>query len=364
MMVLKIKNLLINLIPSLITIFIALFIGAILIIFSGNNPIEAYAYMIRGAFGSKQNISETMVKTIPLTMMALGTSIAFKNQLWNIGGDGQFIIGALFSTSIGLSLNLPSWIMLPLSLIAAFLGGGLWSALAGWLKAKFNANEVITTLMLNYIASFILAYLVYGPMMDPNGFGFPQTPLLKDSYHLGLFSQETRIHMGIFVAIALIIIMIFFWKSKLGYKIELMGQGEQVARYAGINAKKMMILTMMLSGGLAGVAGWNEVYGLHYRLMTDIASGYGSMAIVIALLGNLNPIGIAISSFFFSILLVGGNTMQRMTTIPYSIVNIIQGLVVIFVITRATLFKNIGMTKLKKLMNIGNKNMGETKDVK
>jgi len=336
--------------PAAITIIIALFIGAILIVISGKDPIDAYRLLFNGAFGSAHKISETLVKAIPLMIMALGISIAFKNKMWNIGADGQFTLGAIFSLSVGIYLKLPVWLLFPISFLAAFIGGALWGALAGWLKAKFNANEVITTLMLNYIATYLLTYLVYGPMMDPEGFGFPQTPLLPEGLHLGLFSAQTRIHMGIFVALALLGLVILFWKSTLGYKIELMGQGEQVSRYAGINAKRMMILVMALSGGLCGIAGWNEIYGVHYRLMTDIASGYGTLAIVIALLGNLNPVGIGVSSFFFAALLVGGNTMQRMTGIPYSIVDIIQGLVIIFVITRQAInlesvrmfFKKIG----------------------
>ena len=330
---------------TLLTVVIALTLSAVLILVSGNNPLEAYRLMINGAFGSAHKLSETMVKAIPLTIMALGTSIAFKNKIWNIGGDGQFTIGAIFSIVIGIYANLPPIILVPLGMVLAFLGGGLWAALAGFLKTKFNANEVITTLMLNYIASYFLMYLVYGPMMDPEGHGFPQTPLLASNARLGLFSTDTRIHMGIFIALIAVVLLIFFWRSDLGYRIELMGQGEQVAKYAGVNAKRTLILAIFLSGGLAGLAGFNEVYGVHYRLMPEISSGYGSLAIVIALLGNLNPVGIVVSAFFFSVLLVGGNTMQRMTEIPYSIVDIIQGLVIIFVITKSTLnfgvFKNL-----------------------
>ena len=328
-------------IPALITIFIALSIGAVLIVISGNDPVQAYRLMLRGAFGSAHRISETIVKTAPLLIMALGISIAFKNGVWNIGGDGQFTIDAIFCLAAGIYLNLPPWLMLPVSMFAAFAGGAVWGGLAGWLRAKFNANEVITTLMLNYVAAYLLAYLVYGPMMDPAGFGFPQTPLIPEAYRLSLFSARMRIHTGIFLAAALVIIMLLFWRSTLGYKIELMGQGEQVARYAGVNAKRTMTVVMILSGGLVGIAGWNEVYGVHYRLLTEIAGGYGSMAIVIALLGNLNPIGIAVSAFFFSVLIVGGNTMQRMTEVPYSIVDVIQSLVIIFVVARVAINADI-----------------------
>ena len=333
----KVLSMLNDVILALITIVIALSIGAVLIIISGNDPIQAYRLLWTGAFGSPHRISETIVKAVPLLIMALGISIAFRNGLWNIGGNGQFTLGAILSLSVGIYLELPAWLMLPVSMFAAFVGGAAWGGLAGWLKAKFNANEVITTLMLNYIATYLLAYLVYGPMMDPAGFRFPQTPLVPEAYRLSLFSAAMRIHTGIFLAAALVIVMIFFWRSTLGYKIELMGQGEQVARYAGVDAKRTMTITMALSGGLVGIAGWNEVYGVHYRLLTEIAGGYGNIAIVIALLGGLNPFGIAISSYFFSVLIVGGNTMQRRTEVPYSIVDVIQSLVIILVISRAAL---------------------------
>lgn len=327
---------------ALVTIVLALFIGGILIAISGNDPIEAYETLFQGAFGSKLRLSETFVKMIPLTLIALGTSIAFKSQLWNIGGDGQFIMGAVLSTAVGLYSGLPAWILLPLSMIFAALGGALWAGLAGWLRTRFNANEVITTLMLNYVATYFLAFLVYGPMQDPAGYDYPQTAVLADKLHLPLFSDNLRIHAGIIVAVIAVIVVIFFWKSTQGYKTDLVGQGGMISKYAGLNVKRTIIVTMMLSGALAGLAGWTEVYGVQYRLLEGISSGYGNLAVVIALLGGLNPIGICVASFFFSALLVGGATMQRMTEVPYSVVDVVQGLIIVFVITR-TAFNSAGV---------------------
>ncbi len=322
---------------AVLTIVIALAIGAVLVSLSGNSPAEAYGTLFRGAFGSKQRMSEVFVKMIPLTMMAFGISIAFKAQLWNIGGDGQFIMGAICAIIPGLWLNLPPAVILPLSLICGMLGGALWAGVAAWLKLSFNANEVITTLMLNYIATYFLSFLVHGPLMDPAGGDFPQSPTLAEMYCLPLFSDRLRIHGGIVVGIVLIVIMLFFWKSVLGYRIDLAGQGDKVATYSGMNVKRTLLITMMISGALVGLAGWNEIYGVQYRLLEGVASGYGDIAVVIALLGGLNPVGIVIASFFFSALLVGGATMQRMTEVPYSIVDIIQGLVIVFIIARASM---------------------------
>ena len=330
----KILNSIGKMAAAVLTIIAALLVGAALIALSGNSPVEAYAALLRGAFGSRLRISETFVKMIPLTLIALGTSIAYRSQLWNIGGDGQFIMGAILSTAVGLYSGLPAWLVMPLSIVFGALGGALWAGLAGWLRTRFNANEVITTLMLNYIATYFLAFLVYGPMQDPVGYDYPQTAVLADNLHLPLFSQDLRIHAGIIVAVIVLILVILFWKSTQGYKTDLVGQGSTISKYAGLNVKRTIIITMMLSGATAGIAGWTEVYGVQYRLLEGVSSGYGNLAIVIALLGGLNPIGICVASFFFSALLVGGATMQRMTDVPYSVVDVVQGLIIIFVITR------------------------------
>jgi simple sugar transport system permease protein len=330
----KINKIIQAIFPALLMVSGALLTGAILIIISGNDPIAAYAALLEGAFSNSYRISETFVKAIPLMLMALGVSIAFKNQIWNIGAGGQFTIGTILSVIVCLYFKLPPIPTIILSFIFAFIGGALWGGLAGWLKARFNANEVITTPMLDYIATYLLAYLVYGPMMDPNGFGYPQSAVIEKVLRLPKLIVGGRLHTGIFVAIAILFLMLLFWRSTLGFKIELAGQGNDVSRYAGIDNKKIIVVTMLLSGGLSGIAGWNEIHGIHFRLMTDLAGSYGSIAIVIALLGNLNPLGIAISAYFFSVLIVGGNTMQNLTGIPYSLVDIIQGLIVVFVITR------------------------------
>lgn len=319
---------------ALLTILAAMLVGSVLILVSGNNPIEVYGVLWNGAFGSGQRVSETLVKTIPLTIMALGVSIAFKAQLWNIGGNGQFIMGGFLSIVAGLYLPLPNFLLFPISILCGMLGGALWAGVAGWIKVRFNGNEVITTLMLNYIAAYFLSWLVNGPMKDPAGYDFPQTPLINEGLRLPLFVPEYRVHVGIFFAIALVVLMVFFWRSTLGFRIDLVGQGRQVSQYAGIGVNRTMMISMLLSGALVGLAGWNEVYGVQYRLLEGLASGYGNLAVVIALLGGLHPLGVCVAAFFFSGLMTGGATMQRMTDIPYAIVDIIQGLVIVFVIAR------------------------------
>ena len=327
-------------IPSVLAVLAALFIGGILLIIAGHDPLTAYQTLFRGAFGNNNRIAETFVKATPLIIMALGASIAFKAQLWNIGGNGQFTLGAIVALTVGIHLHVPIYILIPVSLIGSLIAGGLLGALVGWLKARFNANEVITTLMFDYIMLYMLSYLLRGPLIDPDGHGFPQTPLLADNLHLPILLEGTRLHAGLLIAALFTALCIYFWRSRLGFEISMVGESQDVARYCGINVSRNIVMTMAISAAFAALAGWVEVFGIHYRLLDDIAGGFGSVAIVVALLGRLNPVGIFISGIFFAALVSGGNTMQRMEGIPYSLVNVLQGLVIVFVISRSIfLFK-------------------------
>lgn len=328
------KEMMKGILSPLISVLLAFFVSGILLLLVGTNPLEAYSSLLNGAFGSSHRIGETIIKAIPLIILGLGISVAFKAQIWNIGADGQFTLGAIFAMAAALYLPFPNVIKMPLSFIAAFIGGACWGGIAAFLKTKFNANEVITTLMLNYIAFYLLEWLVKGPMMDPNGHGFPQTALIHKNLRLPIILQGTRLHLGILLSAALIIGGYYFWKTIVGFKIEVVGQSPYVAEYSGIKVNKTIAITMCISAGLAGLAGWNEVFGLHYRLLENISGGYGNLAIVVALLAELNPLGIIISAFFFSALVGGGNSMQRMVGVPFSLVDVIQGLVIIFVISR------------------------------
>lgn len=338
---------------SVLLVAAALVVGALLVMLTGNSPAEAYGAMLNGAFGSTQKLCELGVKFIPIAMIAFGISIAFRGQLWNIGAGGQFIMGSIAATVVALYVPGPYFLRSILSLIAAMAAGGLWAMLAGWLKVKFNANEVITTLMLSYVAEYFLAYLVYGPMMDPSG-ELAQSELVPEAMKLPKLIGTYRLHAGIFIMLLVIVIMFFFWRTSLGYRIDLVGQGRKVATYAGIRVNRMILTTMLLSGALAGLAGWIETFGIQFRILEGIAGDYGDIGNVIALLGGLAPLGIVISSAFFSVLLVGGASMQRMTEVPYSIVEVIQGLIIIFVIARA-----VFQTKGNKLTKPAKKSGGK-----
>jgi simple sugar transport system permease protein len=354
------KEMMKGILSPFISVLLAFLVSGILLLLVGTNPLEAYSSLLNGAFGSSHRIAETIIRAIPFIILGLGISVAFKAQIWNIGADGQFTLGAIFAMAVALYLPFPNAIKMPLSFIAAFIGGACWGGIAAFLKTKFNANEVITTLMLNYIAFYLLEWLVKGPMMDPNGHGFPQTALIHENLRLHIILQGTRLHLGILLAVILIIGGYYFWKTRLGFKIEVVGQSPYVAEYSGIKVNKTIFVTMCISAGLAGVAGWTEVFGLHYRLLENISGGYGNLAIVVALLAGLNPLGIIISAFFFAALVVGGNSMQRMVGVPFSLVDVIQGLVIIFVISRVIYTRWREQNNGKNIVNsIHNKFIGK-----
>ncbi len=314
-------------------IAIALVLGGILISLTGNNPITTYGALLTSAFGTTRKITELIVKLIPILLMALGVSIAYKAKLWNIGAEGQFIMASIAGAAVALYVPLPFPVRSILALIVSVGAGALWAGLAGWLKNQFGANEVITTLMLNYIATYFLLYLINGPMQDPFS-DLPQSDIIPEQMRLPYLLPNSRLHIGLIVLGIVIVFMIIFWKSSIGYKVDLIGQGEKVATYAGVNVKRTVITTMMLSGALIGLAGWGEMFGIQFRVLDGIAGGYGNIATIIALLGALNVYGIIASAAFFSVLLCGGAGMQRMTDVPYSVVDVIQGLIIILVIAR------------------------------
>ncbi len=328
---------------ALLSILLSIFIGAILLIANGRNPIEAYQSLIFGAFGSIDRLTETFVKITPLLLIAVSVSISFKCQFWNIGAEGQFLMGAIFSGWVALTFaQLPVWILFPFTFIAGSIGGALWCGLAGVLKAYLQVNEVISTTMMNYIAVYFLAYLVKGPLMDGT---WPQSPVFDRSLILPRIIPGTRLNVAFIIALIFLILAIFFWRSVIGNKIKIVGANQHVAKVIGLKVPRMIIFVALISGALVGIAGWGDLFGLHFRLIEQIESGLGSLGIVVALLGELHPIGMLFSSIFFGALVVGGNAMERNAGVPFALVEVIQGSVILLVLARSYFFKK------KKLKN-------------
>ncbi|NBK25275.1 MAG: ABC transporter permease, partial [Spirochaetia bacterium] len=228
-----IKELLIKAFPSFFSVAAALILGALVLILSGFNPLSSYQTLFLGAFGSPYALSETLVKMIPILIISLGTSVAFRSKLWNIGGNGQYTMGAIVSVLICVYSNLPPLLVLILSLLGAIATGMLYGAFIGLMKAKLNANEVITTLMFDYIVAYFLSYLVYGPLMDPLGHGFPQSRLVSKSLMFPKLISGTRLHAGLFIALIMVVLLIGFWKSKQGFTLRLVGENRRVAQVCG-----------------------------------------------------------------------------------------------------------------------------------
>ncbi len=315
----------------------ALLVSAGFLILLDANPLEAYGAMVRGVIGSTFGLTQTLVKATPLLLVGLGICIAFRAKCINIGGRGQMIAGALLATAFALRLpNLPGWILVPSLVMLGFVGGAAWGFIPGILKARFNVNEILTTIMMNSIALQLMNLMLQGPLMDPAGVEagtyLAQSARLPEAARLARLVPRTLLHSGVFLAVAMaVVVYIFLWRTTLGYRIRACGLNPHASRYSGIRVPFHQALSLTIAGGLAGLAGAVEIMGVHYRLLEGFTSGYGFTGIVAALLGWLHPLGIIPASLFFGALLIGADTMQRAVQVPSALVNAILGLVVLFV---------------------------------
>lgn len=311
----------------------ALFVGGIFLALTGFDPFQVYQTMLQGAFGSKYGFTESIAKAIPLLLCGLGVAIAFKMKLWNIGAEGQFYMGAFAATGVALNFSeWPSYLLIPAMLAAGMVGGGLWALLPAIPRAYWKVNETIMTLMLNYVAILWVEYLIFGPWKDPAGFNFPLTPLFVEAATLPLLG-DSRVHAGLIFALGVMVLYYLVFKySKWGFEVAVIGENPKVARYAGMNIPRNILIAMALSGALAGLAGMAEVSGITHRLQQGISPGYGYTAIIIAWLGRLNPFAMALVSVLFGGLLVGGFSVQTMMSMPAVTVSMLQGLILFFVL--------------------------------
>lgn len=346
--------------PYGVALFAAFAVASILLIALAASPTAAISSMAQGAFGTMNATAETLVKATPILFVAIGICIAFRGGVINIGGEGQMIAGALAGVTVALAFaQSPSIIVIPLSLLGGFAAGALYGGLAGFLKAYFNVNEILTTIMLNQVAVQLMNFLLNGVLLDPSEVGtnaIPKTARIVQAAELPRLSiplpefttelfgtaelfSRTRLHWGLVIAIVLAVVTyILLWRTTVGYRIRAVGYNERASRYAGIDIKRHIVLSMLLAGGFAGLGGVVQVLGLQYRLQTDgsptgFTASAGFNGIVAALFGGLNPIGAIPASFFFGGLLVGAQKMQRDLGIPASLITAINGLVVMFVVS-------------------------------
>jgi len=320
------------------SIVAALIVGGLIVLGAGENPFTVYREMATGAFGSQYQLSETIVKMTPLLLTGLGVAVAFRMQLWNIGAEGQFYIGAIFVTWValfGLPGALPDagpWAVIPLMVLAGMLGGALWAAIPGVLRGYLGVNEVITSLMLNYVAILLSEWLVHGPWKNPVGYGFPGTEIFPAATFLPTWGT-TRVHLGLlFGLIAAVALFVVLRRTRWGYEIMVTGGSERVARYAGMATARNIVIVMLVSGALAGLAGMAEITGIGHSLQRGLSPGYGYTAIIVAWLGRLNPFGIILVAFLLAGLLVGGEQLQLSLGLSSAIAPMLQGTILFFLL--------------------------------
>ena len=325
-------------VPAL-AIITATIVGGIVIAVVGGNPFAAYSGLLQGAFGSVKAISETAVWATPYIFAGLAVALAFKGGLFNIGGEGQLALGATTAAFVGYALpawvgyEMPTIVLLPITIGAGILVGFIWGAIPGALKAFTGAHEVINTIMMNYIALNIVSFLMNGPIKDKDPLNvIARSPLIAEGARIAPIFDNLRVHWGFVLALlAAVFVWWLLWKTTLGYEIRTVGANPDAAKYAGINVKKIMTLTMGLSGLLAGLAGTIEVTGLNYRHELGFSSGYGFDAIAIALLGKNHPGGVVMAAILFAAMRNGATRMQFLTQIPVDIISVIQALILLFI---------------------------------
>jgi len=316
-----------KLLIPLAAIFATMILSAIPIMIAGGNLWKSYYYLFKGALGTRFNFLETCVKASPLIFTGLAVAFAFRARFWNIGAEGQLLAGALMATWIGIYFTrVPPLLMLPLVMVAGFLAGGAWAAIPAILKTRLKVDDVVSTLLLNYVMLHIMGALLFGPLQQP-GSSWPRSSEIMEAAKYPMLIFRSRFHLGIPLAvIAVAVIWFINKKTVFGYQSRAVGVNIKAAHFGGINTTSVILKTAIISGGLAGMAGVGELCAIQQRLILDISPGYGYSGIVIAMLGNLHPVGVLLSSFFFSVIIVGAQSMSRMTGVPSYIAEVIQGM--------------------------------------
>ncbi len=329
---------------SLIAIGLALLTASLFIGLAGANPVRAYYYMfVKGAFGNSVTAVETLVRATPILLVSLGLAVAFTARVWNIGAEGQLYMGGLVAAWVGLSLGgLPSSVGLTVMLLSSALAGAAWALIPAVLRAKYEINEIFTTVIMNYIALYLVSYFLTGPLRDPVS-QFPESPTLPQSLWMPRLVQGVRLHLGILVAILVITPIVHFLREKttFGFRLKLVGANPEAARYSGTDIGSIVVLSMLISGLLAGLAGGIEVSAIQHKMRMELSPGYGFTGIAVALLGNLNAVGVLLASIFMGAVINGSYTMHRMAHIPVGMAYLIQGLVIVFAVASEPISERI-----------------------
>ena len=317
----------------LLAILVALVIGAVFMLFVGKNPLTAYWTMFYGAFGSWPNFGETLVYVTPLIFTGLAVALAFRGGLFNIGVEGQIVVAMLTTAYVGSAwAGLPGWLHGLTALLMGGVAGAAWAGIPGLCKAYRGVHEVISTIMMNYMALYLTHYLVMGPLLAPPGI-IPATREIADAVKFWRFLPPSRANVGIFIAlVCVVLVYILLWRTPLGFSIRAVGKNQEAARYAGMNVRSNVLYAMLCSGALAGLAGACQVQGLQYKFLdVFMFTGYGFDGIAVALLGRNHPIGVVLGALLFGSLTSGALQMQSVGGIPKEVIGIIQSVIILFV---------------------------------
>lgn len=317
-----------------IALALTILAGFVLFALLGKDPIRATLLIFVEPLTSLYSISELMVKATPLILIAVGLALGFRAGVWNIGAEGQFTMGALAGGAMALALyEVEGYWVLPLVCLAGAFGGMVWAAIPALLRTRFNTNEILVSLMLVYVATLLLSMLVHGPLRDPDGQNFPESRLFHNAATLPLLIAETRAHIGFAVAIVVVIAAWILLRSHvLGFQIKVVGQAPRAARFAGFSNSRIVWISFMISGALAGLAGVFEAAGPVGQLVPALPVGYGFTAIIVAFLGRLNPIGIMFAGLLLALTYIGGETAQISMSLPASTTRVFQGLLLFFLL--------------------------------
>lgn len=322
-------------------VVLTLITGAFLFAALGEDPIEALHTFFIMPISDSYGMTELFVKAIPILLCAYGLALCYRASVWNIGAEGQLLIGAVFASIAALQfVDSDSAFAMPLSILAGIAGGAFWAGIVAFLKLKMNTNETLTTIMMNYIALNLLLFSVHGPLKDPDGFNFPESAQFGDSTLLPMLFEGTRLHLGLaFAAVALTLCWVFISKAFIGFQTQVIGQDPAAARMAGFNKNKLVLIVLLISGGLAGLAGAVEVTGPIGQLVPQISPGYGYSAIIVAFLGRLHPVGITLAGLLMALIYMGGEMSQIMMGLPNAITGVFQGLILFFLLSSDVLIR-------------------------
>lgn len=337
-----------SVLSGLVAVIAAFAVGAVLIALAGRDPLAAYWSLFQASLGTPNGLAETALRAVPLTLCGVGIALAFRASVFNTGSEGQLFIGGIAAAWMGLQLaGLPQIIVLPAMMLAAALAGAAWSGIAALLKLRFRADELITTIMLNYIAIYLVGYLLHGPLQDPTS-PLAQTARLGSEARLPLLLEGSRLNFGVIIALAVVLVaQVFLWRMVSGFRLRATGQNQRAALNAGMNVRGLVWGAFLICGALSGLAGFTEVAGVQRRMIENLSPGYGYTAIIVALLGQTNPIGVLLSALMFAALQIGSRTMESAVGVPAALTNVIQALVVLFLLGQNAVALRLGRGKAK-----------------